>query len=41
MLRDFNDLCGSCISVFLYGAAGTLGYKAGLYVWDKVATKFA
>lgn len=39
MLRNFNDLCGSCMTVFLYAAAGAIGYKAGLRVWDKIETK--
>lgn len=39
MLRNFNDLCGSCITIFLYGVTGTLGYKTGLYAWDKIQTK--
>ena len=40
MLRDFNNLCGSCITVFLYAAAGTIGYKAGLRAWNKIEAKF-
>lgn len=39
MLRNFNDLCGSCITVFLYATAGTLGYKAGLQLWSKLENK--
>lgn len=39
MLRDLNDLCGSCVTMFLYGAAATLGYKAGLTVWNKIENK--
>ena len=39
MLRDFNNLCGSCITMFLYGAAATLGYKAGLLVWNKIESR--
>lgn len=38
MLRNFNDLCGSCVTIFLYGTAITLGYKTGLKVWDKIET---
>ena len=30
MLRDFNNLCGSCVTVFLYTAVGAIGYKAGV-----------
>lgn len=41
MLRNFNDLCGSCVSMFLYGVAATLGYKAGLCVWGKIENKLA
>lgn len=40
MLRNFNDLCGSCVTIFLYGVAGTLGYKAGLALYEKIETKF-
>ena len=39
MLRDFNNLCGSCVTVFLYAAVGAIGYKAGLLAWDKIETK--
>lgn len=39
MLRNFNDLCGSCVTVFLYAAVGVLGYKAGLLAWDKFESK--
>lgn len=39
MLRDLNDLCGSCVSVFLYATVGVLGYKTGMYLWDKVQVK--
>lgn len=39
MLKDFNNLCGSCITVFLYAAAGTLGYKTGLYAWSEITTR--
>lgn len=39
MLRDFNDLCGSCITVFLYAVVGTVGYKAGLTAWNKIENK--
>lgn len=39
MLRNFNDLCGSCVTVFLYAAVGTIGYKAGLRAWNKIETK--
>lgn len=41
MLRNFNDLCGSCVTMFLYGVAATLGYKAGLVAWNKIETKLA
>ena len=40
MLKDFNNLCGSCITVFLYATVGTLGYKAGLHIWEKIENKF-
>lgn len=40
MLRDLNNLCGSCVTVFLYGVVGVLGYKTGLLVWDKLEEKF-
>lgn len=40
MLRDFNNLCGSCITVFLYATVGTIGYKAGLRAWNKIEQKF-
>lgn len=39
MLRDFNNLCGSCVTVFLYAVVGTVGYKAGLTVWNKIENK--
>ena len=39
MLRDFNNLCGSCVTVFLYAAIGAIGYKAGVLAWDKIETK--
>lgn len=39
MLKDFNKLCGSCITVFVYAAISTLGYKAGLVAWDKIQSK--
>lgn len=39
MLKDLNNLCGSCITMFLYGAAMTLGYKTGLLVWDKIESR--
>ena len=39
MLKDFNNLCGSCITVFLYAVAGTIGYKTGLHAWNKIETK--
>ena len=39
MLRNFNDLCGSCVTMFLYGAAFTLGYRTGMTVWNKIETK--
>ena len=41
MLRDFNNLCGSCITVFLYAAVGTLGYKTGLHAWSVIETKLS
>ena len=40
MLRNFNDLCGSCVTVFLYAVAGTIGYKTGLKAWEKIQIKF-
>ena len=39
MLRNFNDLCGSTITIFLYATAATLGYKAGLEVYERIQTK--
>ena len=39
MLRDFNNLCGSCVTVFLYAAIGTIGYKTGVYAWEKIENK--
>ena len=39
MLRDFNNLCGSCVTVFLYAAIGAIGYKAGTLAWNKIETK--
>lgn len=39
MLKDFNNLCGSCITMFLYGALATLGYKTGLFLWDKIENR--
>ena len=39
MLRDLNDLCGSCVTIFVYATVGTLGYKTGLYAWNKIQTK--
>lgn len=39
MLRNFNDICGSCVTVFLYAVVGTLGYKTGLQVWNKIEIK--
>lgn len=39
MLRNFNDLCGSCVTVFLYAVAGTIGYKTGLVAWNKIESK--
>lgn len=41
MLRNFNDLCGSTITVFIYATAATIGYKAGLKAWDKIQIKLA
>lgn len=41
MLRDFNNLCGSCITIFLYAAIGTIGYKAGTLAWNKIETKLS
>ena len=40
MLRDFNNLCGSCVTVFLYATVATMGYKTGLYTWNKIEEKF-
>ena len=39
MLKDFNNLCGSCITMFIYGVAATLGYKAGLHLWNEIEKK--
>lgn len=39
MLKNFNDLCGSCVTVFLYATVGTIGYKVGLHAWDEIKTK--
>lgn len=39
MLKDFNNLCGSCVTVFMYAAVGTLGYKAGLHIWNNIEIK--
>lgn len=39
MLRNFNDLCGSCVTVFIYAVVGTIGYKTGLKAWDKIEAK--
>lgn len=39
MLKDFNKLCGSCVTVFLYTVAGTIGYKTGLRVWNNIENK--
>ena len=39
MLKDFNNLCGSCVTVFLYAAIGASGYKAGMLAWNKIETK--
>lgn len=36
MLKDFNTLCGSVITVFMYATACTVGYKTGLKVWDEL-----
>lgn len=41
MLRDFNNLCGSCVTVFLYAVVGTIGYKTGLQAWETISDKFA
>ena len=39
MFRNFNDLCGSCVTVFMYVTVGAIGYKTGLYLWDKIENK--
>lgn len=39
MLKDLNNLCGSCVTVFLYAAVGVLGYKTGLLAWNKIESK--
>lgn len=39
MLRDFNNLCGSCITIFIYATVGTIGYKTGMHVWSKIENK--
>ena len=39
MLKDFNNLCGSCVTVFLYATVGTIGYKTGMYLWNKIEFK--
>ena len=39
MLRNFNDLCGSCVTIFIYAAAATVGHKAGLRMWEKIEVK--
>ena len=39
MLRNFNDLCGSCVTVFLYAAVGVIGYKTGLLAWEQIEKK--
>ena len=39
MLRNFNDLCGSCITIFLYATVGTLGYKTGLQLYSNIQNK--
>ena len=39
MLRNFNDLCGSCVTMFMYATACTLGYKVGLRIWNKIEVK--
>lgn len=39
MLKDFNNLCGSCITMFLYATACTLGYKTGLCAWDEITSR--
>lgn len=39
MLRNFNDLCGSCVTVFMYATVGTLGVKTGLHLYDKIKNK--
>lgn len=31
----------NCIAISLYIAAGTIGYKAGLRIWDKIELKIA
>lgn len=39
MLRNFNDLCGSCVTIFLYASVGAIGYKTGLHIYSKIETK--
>lgn len=39
MFKDFNNLCGSCVTMFLYAAIATVGYKTGLYAWGKIENK--
>lgn len=36
MLKDFNNLCGSCITVFAYATMATLGYKTGMHIWNNI-----
>lgn len=39
MLRNFNDLCGSCVTMFLYATVATLGFKIGSHTWNKIENK--
>lgn len=41
MLKDLNNLCGSCVTVFLYAAVGVMGYKTGLLAWDLIEKKLS
>ena len=29
----------SCVTMFMYATACTLGYKAGLHLWEKIEAK--
>ena len=35
MLKDLNNLCGSCITLFTYAVIATIGYKVGTYIWEE------